>query len=195
MGRLSRGSRPSSAIAVAVLALVAALAGTALAGPQATTSAINKKKVKKIASKQIHKLAPDLSVANANSLGGKPASNYASSASEPYREVDTPGQPQFQPGWSNNGGGFSTTAFYKDSQGVVHLKGTLSTSTDATVAFTLPSGYRPSQALSLPVGSVESTRGGGTMTIRPNGEVLPDCTPGGTSVCHPGIDGLTFRVP
>jgi hypothetical protein len=33
------------------------------------------------------------------------------------------------------------------------------------------------------------------MTIRPNGEVLPDCTPGGTSVCHPGIDGLTFRVP
>jgi hypothetical protein len=92
-------------------------------------------------------------------------------------------------------GEFSTTAFYKDSQGVVHLKGTLSTSTDATVAFTLPSGYRPSQALSLPVGSVESTRGGGTMTIRPNGEVLPDCTPGGTSVCHPGIDGLTFRVP
>jgi hypothetical protein len=65
MGRLSRGSRPSPAIVVAVLALVAALAGTALARPQATTSAISKKKVKKIATKQIKKLAPGLSVANA----------------------------------------------------------------------------------------------------------------------------------
>jgi hypothetical protein len=71
-----------------VLALVAALAGTAVAGPQATTSAINKKKVKKIATKQatkqINELAPGLSVAsaaNANALGGKPPTAYASPTS------------------------------------------------------------------------------------------------------------------
>ena len=63
MGRLNRG-RP--AVFVAALALVAALAGTALAGPDATSSAINKKKVKKIATKQINELAPGLSVANAS---------------------------------------------------------------------------------------------------------------------------------
>ncbi len=41
-------SRRSPAIIVGVLALVAVVTGTAVAGPGMTTSAINKKKVKKI---------------------------------------------------------------------------------------------------------------------------------------------------
>ncbi len=76
-------SRPSAAIIVAVLAVVAALAGTAVAGPDTSTSAVSKKKVKKIARKQaikqinalapgiadeqINKRAPGLSVAHADS--------------------------------------------------------------------------------------------------------------------------------
>lgn len=78
---------------------------------------------------------------------------------------------------------------------MVHLKGTLSTSTDSSVAFTLPPGYRPSQILSMPVGSLENAGadGGGYLVIRPNGEVLPNCA--GGSTCHAGMDGLTFRVP
>jgi hypothetical protein len=44
--------RPSPALLVAVLALIAAVGGTAIAGPQATTSAITKKDVKRIAKKQ-----------------------------------------------------------------------------------------------------------------------------------------------
>jgi hypothetical protein len=59
MGQI-RTSRPSPAIIVAGLALVAALAGTALAGSDVATSALSKKKVKKIAKKQINKLAPEL---------------------------------------------------------------------------------------------------------------------------------------
>jgi hypothetical protein len=51
-------SRPSPAIVVAVLALVAAVGGTAVAGPPASTSAVTKKKVKKIANKQIAKQLP-----------------------------------------------------------------------------------------------------------------------------------------
>jgi len=51
-------SRPSPAIVVAVVALVAALAGTAVAGPDASTSAVTKKKVKKIANKEIDKRFP-----------------------------------------------------------------------------------------------------------------------------------------
>jgi hypothetical protein len=58
--------RTSPAILVAAVALVAAFAGTALAGSDAATSAINKKKVKKIARKQINQLAPGLSVDHAN---------------------------------------------------------------------------------------------------------------------------------
>ena len=60
------GARPSPAIVVAVLALVAAVAGTAVAGPGASTSKITKKKVTKIADKEIKKLAPGLSVAHAD---------------------------------------------------------------------------------------------------------------------------------
>jgi hypothetical protein len=47
--------RPSPAMIVAVVALSAALAGTAIAGPDAITSAITKSKVKKIAAKQAKK--------------------------------------------------------------------------------------------------------------------------------------------
>jgi hypothetical protein len=51
-------ARPSPAIVVAVMALVVALAGTAVAGPGAQSSAITKKKVKKVAKKQINKDKP-----------------------------------------------------------------------------------------------------------------------------------------
>jgi hypothetical protein len=54
----AKGARPSPAIVVAVLALVAALAGTAIAGPGAETSKLNKAKVKNIAKKQINKTLP-----------------------------------------------------------------------------------------------------------------------------------------
>jgi hypothetical protein len=55
---MARISRPSPALIVAVIALTAAFAGTAIAGPGASTSAITKKKVKKIAKKQVNKRFP-----------------------------------------------------------------------------------------------------------------------------------------
>jgi hypothetical protein len=59
-----KARRPSAAMIVAVLALTGALAGTAVAGPDAITSALTKKKVKKVAKKQANKVfdqrRPDL---------------------------------------------------------------------------------------------------------------------------------------
>jgi hypothetical protein len=49
---------PSPALIVAVVALVAALAGTAIADPGASSSKITKAKVKKVANKQINKRLP-----------------------------------------------------------------------------------------------------------------------------------------
>jgi hypothetical protein len=76
---------PSPAILVAVLALVAALAGTAIAGPTATVS-VSKKKVKKIAKKQaikqINKLAPGLSVASAETANTADSANTANTAAQ-----------------------------------------------------------------------------------------------------------------
>ena len=69
-----KGTRPSPAILIAVLALIGAVAGTAVAGPVATTSKDKlskkekqqtKKIAKKKANQQIVKKAPGLSVASA----------------------------------------------------------------------------------------------------------------------------------
>jgi hypothetical protein len=56
--RRTISARSSPALIVAVVALVAALAGTAVAGPGASSSAITKAKVKKVANKQINKQLP-----------------------------------------------------------------------------------------------------------------------------------------
>ena len=78
--------RPSPAMVVAVVALIAALGGSAIAG-----GVLKKKKVKKIAAHQVNRLAPGLSVkhagtantadgaGNANQLGGIPPSGYTHS--------------------------------------------------------------------------------------------------------------------
>jgi hypothetical protein len=61
--------RPSPGTVLALLALVIAAAGTAIAGPLATTSVLNKKEkkqVKNIAKSQVNQLAPGLAVASAN---------------------------------------------------------------------------------------------------------------------------------
>ncbi len=75
MGRLS-GKKPSPAMVTSIVALVFAVAGTSVAGV-ATISVLNKKEKKqtsKIAKKEIKKAAPGLSVANADKLDGKDAS-------------------------------------------------------------------------------------------------------------------------
>jgi hypothetical protein len=91
MERRGREAFRPSTIVVVALVLVAALAGTALAGSEATTSALNKKKVKKIANKEIDKAAPGLSVDNAENLGGQPPSAFVSSDELRYAKVNSDG--------------------------------------------------------------------------------------------------------
>src|SRR5918995_5068220 len=88
--------RPSPGTAFGLLALVIAVTGTAVAGPLATTSVLNKKErkqVRKIAGSQVKKLAPGLAVARARSAGnaekvdGQDASDFT-----PAGEVHSPGR-------------------------------------------------------------------------------------------------------
>jgi uncharacterized membrane protein affecting hemolysin expression len=93
---------------VAILALIVALAGTAIAAKGGGKRSLNRKQVvelaKKIADQRIAKLAPGLSVAsaanatnsaNSSTLGGKPANTFAGSQVEPVHVVGTSGQPPF----------------------------------------------------------------------------------------------------
>jgi hypothetical protein len=75
MNHVTRG-RTSPALIVAILALVAAVAGTAVAGPGAVSSKITKKKVTKIADKEINQLASGLNVNSAKTAdSAKSAAN------------------------------------------------------------------------------------------------------------------------
>jgi len=108
MGRITT-SPPSPAIIVAALALVAALAGTAIAGPGETTSALTKSKVKKIATRQINALvpgiadeqitrrAPDLSVAHANSANTATNATTANSATQAENAINAANAASAQP--------------------------------------------------------------------------------------------------
>jgi hypothetical protein len=85
-----RGSKPSPAMVVSIVALVFALAGSAAAGV-ATISVLSKKEKKQtrnIAKDEINKAAPSLSVANAtnsqnaNALGGVGLNSVVTGASD-----------------------------------------------------------------------------------------------------------------
>jgi hypothetical protein len=52
--------------------------------------------------------------------------------------------PTFQNSWVNYGSGYETAGYYKDKQGVIHLKGLVKNGTLNAAIFTLPAGYRPS---------------------------------------------------
>jgi hypothetical protein len=73
-----RKKRPSAPMVLSIIAVVFSLAGTGAASV-ATISALSKKEKKQtrnIADSEITKKAPGLSVANADKLGGQPASSY-----------------------------------------------------------------------------------------------------------------------
>ena len=67
----------------------------------------------------------------------------ATIAQEEWHEVGALGEPAFLNSWADYGGGEATAAYYRDTIGEVHLKGTVHSGTIGAQIFTLPSGYRP----------------------------------------------------
>jgi len=78
---------------------------------------------------------------------------------EAWREVGKPGQPVFENSWTHRPPStiprfaYRTVAFYKDRDGVVHLKGEATGGTAGKPIFALPRGYRPAtgKVIFLPV--------------------------------------------
>jgi hypothetical protein len=98
----SSKAKPSAALIVAVVALVAALGGGAVAGVAVTSlNKKDKKQVTKIAEKQakkqIKRKAPGLSVANAERVGGKTASELETPSTYAERTSDALLTSEYQP--------------------------------------------------------------------------------------------------
>jgi hypothetical protein len=135
-------------------------------------------------------------------------------APEAFHEVGTAGEPAFAPSASNLPSGtalyaFETAGFYKDREGVVHLKGYVIAGASGNM-FVLPPGYRPAdkklRVLTAFCSTCSSTVGGGLQTYSPNSAQI-DVWGGGIGPATDGmvqanqnagqyfsLDGLSFRA-
>jgi hypothetical protein len=97
---------------------------------------------------------------------------------------------RFQNGWKNYNDEYNTAAYFKDSMGIVHLKGLVkggSGGINATI-FVLPEGYRPAaRELRVAIMHDENTA---RVDIMPNGRVVPYKA----HSTWTSLDGITFRA-
>jgi hypothetical protein len=246
--------KPSPAMAVAFIALLAALSGTAVALPgknrvdsgdiknnsvrtkdirngNVTTKDVKNNNLRSIDIRNNTLTGNDI---NEGSLGQVPSANTANSATtattattanniaapEPFHEVGAPGEPQFQNGCTKlpsaiPGVEVENPGFYKDREGVVHLKGVFDNCNPAGtgIVFNLPPGYRPANNRLIALtaycnAACEETDSGGNTHDEDSG--LIGILGAGTGAAVPpgvvadgaviatgdsmSLDGLTFRA-
>jgi hypothetical protein len=174
--------RPSPAMVVALISLFVALGGVGYAAATIGSGDIRNNSIR---SEDIRN----------RTIRGKDVRNRTISGRQikapRYREVGSPGQPPFQNGVANFSDSYSSAAFLKDNEGFVHLKGTVtatSNSQNGTVAFTLPRGYRPLRTLDIGVIASNSV---GFVYVRPNGEVAVG---GPSGKRNYGLDSVVFKA-
>lgn len=98
--------------------------------------------------------------------------------------------PVFQNGWANFGSGFTTAGYWKDKEGIVHLRGLIAGGTTAggTILFNLPVGYRPSSGRMM--FAVLNNYNTGRIDINTNGDVFVDLL---SSNAWVNLTGIYFR--
>jgi hypothetical protein len=83
--------------------------------------------------------------------------------------------PTFQNDWVDYDAGYELTGYYKDPRGFVHLRGLVKDGTLNTTIFTLPVGYRPSNALLfVTVGREGATNSVNRITIDTSGNLTQE---------------------
>jgi hypothetical protein len=154
-------SRLTYANVMATIAVFIALGGASYAALGVPKNSVGAKQLKKSAVSTVkikRKAVTAAKIAdgtltgaqiNLSTLGTVPTAELANSvaASEPWHEVGTAGEPQFAGTWKNQppqavAASYETVGFYKDREGVVHLKGAATAGT-GSLLFQLPPGFRP----------------------------------------------------
>jgi hypothetical protein len=141
----------------------------------------------------------------ASTLGIVPSAERANRADslpppEAWHFVGAPGEPQFQNGWQNFGPEslLEPVAFFKDHEGIVHLKGRATRLTSGSnLIFALPPGFRPAQdKVSIQVASCECSGGVGELDISGTKPLEPTNSGAiyGPTANTVGLDGITFRA-
>ena len=222
MNSLTR-RRPSPALLVAVIALVAALAGSASALPGSNTVSKDDLKKSSVGGSEIAKSAVKSADVKDGKLKGRDLADGAVGAeeladSEPFHRVGDPGEPTL-----NNGGegdcvwgappvsvtGFNPLSFYKDPLDVVQLAGAAAATdgpggdgvcdpsdpgeAEDAIVFALPEGYRPEN-----VSAVGASDGPGVVVPDEGTTINGQAIPAGSVLAVTGpsilLDGGIFRA-
>ena len=96
--------------------------------------------------------------------------------------------------WVNYGAGFHSAGYYKDPLGVVHIRGLIKdgTVTIGTTLFTLPVGYRPSQAVLFDVaGYIPPNPASVRIDVNASGTVTINST---ADNYYLSLSGISFRA-
>ena len=96
--------------------------------------------------------------------------------------------PTFGTDWGNYGGSYNTAGYYRDGDGVVHLRGLVTGGTygDSATLFTLPIGFRPEGRKLF---STITDNNFGRLDITTAGQVIPYIGSGWVS-----LDGISFKA-
>ena len=137
-----------------------------------------------------------------NATSATTAQNLA--APEAFHNVGVPGEPAFQNSWQNNP---MTTygypaGFYKDREGVVHLRGRISTGSSNSIIFQLPPGYRPAAGKYATFPAACECTGGQTTIVAIQGSGFAATTDGSVVMSNGNLpignslwlDGISFRA-
>lgn len=131
-----------------------------------------------------------VTVASLKATLQQPISASALMTPEKVHIVGATGEPAYAAGWAYYGSVFNTPGFWKDADGIVHLRG-LCAGTGTTVGttiFTLPPGYRPVlQELLVAVANNAIAR----IDVQADGQIKYAAGANGTWV---SLDGMTFRA-
>jgi hypothetical protein len=179
---------------VGTLALFIALGGVSYAAVNLPNNSVGSGEIKKNAVKapEVAKKAvrsPEVKNRSLKCVDLAPAACAASTTPPPSVElahvVGAPGEPQYENGWGPSGGNEGGIAFYKDSNGIVHIQGNAArtTASGATI-FVLPPGYRPA------VNIFSAAYGGSDVNVEPDGRVGP--FPNATT--NVGMGSVSYRL-
>lgn len=206
---------------VSVIALFIALGGTGIAASQLGKNTVGTKQLKKnavttakikkgaVTAAKVKKRTLTGAQINASTLGTVPSAQAAQTAQtanalappEAWHVVGAPGEPTFATGWHNWQLGEvpepESVAFFKDREGIVHLKGGAIGPSPGLI-FRLPPGYRPAAGkfINLPVFCVGTNCSGNSGVVVVYGSGISADKDGavvGTGILV-SLSGITFRA-
>jgi hypothetical protein len=188
--------RPSPAMAVALTALVIAMGGTAVAAGH-LVGGDKLIRVGSLSGNRLRNHTLNGTQINLSRLGQVPDAAHATSADT----ANTLPALSWVPltlinGWADNysfsGGSARVPAVAIDAQGIVHLRGEITSSGSNDVFAVMPAAFRPSSNLFLPAALKFNSFG--EVGIKPDGTMNVSTSVSGAETALTSLDGITYAL-